>query len=152
MKYLYRIAFRLATFYWFVCRPNTYGAGVIVVKGNEVLMVRHTYGKRQQWGFPGGGKKINETDRQTASRELKEELGLNLSLTKIGSIKAQEDYRHVHGACFKGTYNGQPIQSDRKEIAEVKWWAMDKLPADLSPATIECINIFRKQRSKLKVR
>lgn len=54
-------------------------AGVVLFKGDEVLLVEHKEGASNLtgvYGIPAGRIDMNESARQTAVRELKEETGL----------------------------------------------------------------------------
>lgn len=48
---------------------------VIINKENKILLTQKKNYQENEWDFPGGGIKKNETDYQTILRELKEELG-----------------------------------------------------------------------------
>ena len=55
-------------------------AGAIIHEG-KILLVRHNLLKK--WQIPGGVQEIGESIRQTAQREIREELNLDL---KAGSL------------------------------------------------------------------
>ena len=58
------------------------GVGVVVCKGDQVLLVRRAKAPRRgQWSLPGGAQKLGETVRQAAIREVREETGLEVALT-----------------------------------------------------------------------
>lgn len=64
--------------YWRIFKPKTFGVKVLIFHPKDkgkVLLVRHSYGNKNLWNFPGGGycpKK--ETAIQAAKREVQEEL------------------------------------------------------------------------------
>ena len=65
------------------------GVSVIACDGaNRVLLVRHSYGPRV-WMLPGGGLKRNEKPETAAAREMREELGCELS--EIACIAALDE-------------------------------------------------------------
>jgi 8-oxo-dGTP diphosphatase len=54
------------------------GAGVVVWRGPEVLLIRRgKEPRRGEWSLPGGGQQWGETLQACALRELKEETGLD---------------------------------------------------------------------------
>lgn len=102
---------------------------------NEVLLAKRARGSNNpgQWNLFGGGIERNETASQTAHRELGEEAGLVIDPTLMrfkGSI---------HGMNFfvvKISRNDIQMQPNPKEIAKVKWFALDALPGNLHKSTI----------------
>ena len=58
-----RVAIRCAyvglRVYWFVARPKVVGVKCVVKHDDDVLLVRHTYGRRS-WDLPGGTVKRRE--------------------------------------------------------------------------------------------
>jgi 8-oxo-dGTP diphosphatase len=53
---------------------------------HRVLLV-HTTGRRPRWGLPGGIVQLNESPRAAARREIREELGLDIT---AGDLLAAE--------------------------------------------------------------
>jgi ADP-ribose pyrophosphatase YjhB (NUDIX family) len=142
MRHFYRLAFFVALIYWRIRKPSAKGVGVIIEQDGKLLMVRHTYGRRDQWRFPGGGHKHSETAAEAASRELREELGLKIKLKYLGQLKAKEDFKTVNSTFFSGYYNGQIIRPDKKEIMEFRWWPVSHLPKKQSPIAKKFIEIY----------
>ncbi|BBN96065.1 hypothetical protein DEIGR_100480 [Deinococcus grandis] len=114
------------------------GAGVAVLRGEEVLLVRR--GDNALWDVPGGGADAGESREDTARRELREETGLSVgALRSLGVFPHRHTYpdgnvvaweTHVFTADFAG---GVPRASD--DAAEVRWWPLSALPVDVSGAT-----------------
>lgn len=73
---LYRLAALLYEAWRWLVRPHTHGALVAIRHRSQLLLVETSY--RRSWGLPGGGLHRDETSRQAAVRELKEELGLTV--------------------------------------------------------------------------
>jgi len=102
-------------------------AGCIIVRLNkrnyiEILAVKES--KSNYWGFPKGGKEMNENLQNTACRELFEETNLRVNPANFKKIFIYGEYIFY----LLHQFEGEPI-ADGKEILEVKW--------------IEC-DIFRK--------
>ena len=54
-------------------RRLTLGARVMLVDGDKVYLIRHTYAPG--WQFPGGGVEPGESAEEAAAREVSEESG-----------------------------------------------------------------------------
>ena len=54
-------------------RRMTLGTRVMVIDGDSVLLIRHTY--VPGWSFPGGGVEPGESAEESAVREVREETG-----------------------------------------------------------------------------
>ena len=133
IKYIYRYGWYIARAYWYFRRPSTRGSCAIVQKDKTLLLVRHTYGHRDYWYFPGGGIKRGEDPKAAGERELKEEVGLSLRLKYLGKIHGTEDWRSITDDYFLGNALDAEVDKDNKEIAEYRWWPMDNIPDSLSP-------------------
>ncbi len=77
----YRIAYRLWRLHLSICRRETFGAQVAICCQQKVLLVRSSY--RRTYSFPGGYVNRGEASEVGASRELKEETGLDVPSTML---------------------------------------------------------------------
>jgi 8-oxo-dGTP diphosphatase len=58
------------------------GAGALITNpSNEVLLVKPTY--KGRWEIPGGLVEVGESPRAAATRELREELGLDVEIGRL---------------------------------------------------------------------
>lgn len=127
----YRGAYWVLGIWWFVRRPSTQGVKILVLRGDEALFVRHTYGRRQDWELPGGGMHRAETPRDAAAREVREELGLTMDgLTPLGIVESR-DFANAELHGFTAQYDGQPLRLDLGELAESRWAAVSDPPRPL---------------------
>ncbi len=110
------------------------GVGVVVCKGDQVLLVRRAKAPRRgQWSLPGGAQKLGETVRQAAIREVREETGLEVALTKlldaVDSISRDEAGRvqyHYTLVDFAAEWRaGEPTPGG--DAAEARWVARGDL-------------------------
>src|ERR1700712_1620554 len=76
LRVAYRAGYLVLRPWWFVTRPRTCGLKAVVRCGDAVLLVRHTYARRDQWDIPGGFVRSDEDLEVALRRELGEELGL----------------------------------------------------------------------------
>ena len=132
-----RLVHQLITFGALFQRPMTLGVrGLIIDKDDRVLLVKHTYVS----GFylPGGGVETGETILQALERELFEECAVSLKspplLYNIYLNKRSSSRDHVALFVIRNFCDEGPRLPD-KEIAEVKYFPVDQLPDDATPAT-----------------
>jgi 8-oxo-dGTP pyrophosphatase MutT (NUDIX family) len=136
----YRCAWLGAQLWWRIARPVTMGVRVVIVDGDNVLLVRHTY--RRGWFLPGGGLKRGESLLEAAMREAREEAGATLVDAELVGIFANfSEGKSDHVALFGSRGCTVTLEHD-EEIAEVRWFPIEQLPADVSPGTAERIVEF----------
>jgi 8-oxo-dGTP pyrophosphatase MutT (NUDIX family) len=127
-----RLVYLAYQVYCFFFRPLTLGVRVMLIKDGNVLLVRHTY--LDGWFMPGGGVKRGETLDQAARREALEEVGAQLNeISLIGAYSHFLEWKSDHNILFFSndfTLNG----GHDREIAEVRFFPLDKLPENLYPS------------------
>lgn len=114
------------------------GAACALFDGDQILLVRHTYG-RLNWELPGGGGLPGEDPATTARRELREETGLNLRPDQLTGIyfeathDAGQPFLHI---VFRfGWAEGLTPTAMPPEIGDVAFWPLNRLPRPLSDFT-----------------
>ncbi len=132
MRTGYRIAYRLISAYSLVRRPRARGVKCVLVHGDSIVLVRHTYGPRRVWNVPGGGLHRGETTLEAARREMREELGLGqVDYHPLGQLELRLAHRRVTIGCVHAELPGTGLDPDPVEIAEARFFARDALPAPL---------------------
>ncbi len=147
---LLRLAWHGRNVWHWVARPLTMGVRAIILDDSRdrngpasVLLIRHSY--VGGWHFPGGGVEKGETLVEAMRREVREEVGLAVeSGPQPFGVYAR--FRHGasdHVAVFvvRG-WSGTP-RADGMEILEARFFPLNRLPEDTSPATRRRIDEFQ---------
>lgn len=120
-------------------------SGPVIIEDNKVLLVKEkkTAGNITPWLFPGGKAEPNETDPiQTCKREVKEELGIDIDITKqlstLNSFSWQENsdknYILYH---YLAKRIGDIKPGDN--VVEWGWFDINNLPSDCNSNVYEII-------------
>jgi 8-oxo-dGTP pyrophosphatase MutT (NUDIX family) len=134
-RLLLSAAYRLYKLRWRIFRPVTIGVRLLLVDGERVVLVKHTY--QPGWQLPGGALNRWETPAAAAVREGVEEAGAQVldGLVLLGIYSSFDDGQSNHiMTYFCRSYRLEP-RSDRWEIAECREFALDALPPDMTAGT-----------------
>ena len=127
-----RVAYAGLRTYWFVARPRIVGVKCVLIHGDDVLLVRHTYGKRV-WDLPGGTVRRREAPCDAARREMHEELGRRIEdWTSLGELFVNTNHHDDNLHLFQARIEDRDLDLNLTELAEADWFARDALPADLA--------------------
>lgn len=124
----YRAGFPVMRVWWFVVRPDTHGVKLVLWRDGEVLFVRHTYGNRQVWELPGGGRRRGESAEDAVRREAREELGLDLQAQSLIGVIVDRQHATANLTCFAARYDGTPLTPCGAELAATTWSRPDAPP------------------------
>lgn len=95
--------------------------GCIIIEAGKVLLIKQNEG---HWGFPKGHVEGNETEEETARREVKEETNLDVEIdsSKRYTMKYYTDKGNLKEVVFfLAKKSSDIIKPQEEEIAEIKW-------------------------------
>lgn len=114
-------------------KPNIASA-VALVQDGQVLLVRRRYDPfKGEWTMPSGFMEYGETAEETAVRELKEELGVDVELTGLVSVEMERG--DPRGLCLLVVYSGRVVGgrlTPGDDAAEVRTFPLERLPDDIA--------------------
>jgi ADP-ribose pyrophosphatase YjhB (NUDIX family) len=132
----FRVGYVVLQAWWFVRRPNTEGVKVVLRRDEDVLLVRHAYGRRAEWDLPGGFMGTDEAPEEAALREVWEELGVRAqSAVALGKLLQRCGGKRDTVHAFATDVDGASLVLDEAEIAEARWFGYGALPDETSPYT-----------------
>ena len=118
-------------------------SGPVIIENRKVLLNKH---KDNFWKFPGGTVENNEDYIETAKREVKEEMGIDIEV-----LNPEPFITFARKETKKGTMNIMLVHFLAKRVGEIKpggdirewqWIDIDNLPVDLGPNIIPTLKHF----------
>jgi len=127
------VLYPLAKIYCLIFKPSRIGVKIIIKHGNEILLLKRSYGKKV-WTLPGGGISKNESPEEAARREVREEVGINLeNISQYGSFRHEgkdiKDFVYV----FVTEVQNKSFDLNNYEIEDARWFNIE----DLKIKTVE---------------
>lgn len=117
---IFRVGFKTLKLMPRAIRTRGTGVGVVIHHQDRVLAVRHSY--RPGYDIPGGGVGRNEQPRETAVRELAEELSIDADPEAL-TYKC----KHYRSQIFELTLEEEPdIRIDNREVIEAVFLTHDE--------------------------
>ena len=117
-----------------VLRETSYGG--VVLRGDDVLVITPT-GKRRVSGLPKGGANPGETGEQTATREVREETGVNVDVREpLGDVSYvyRRGGRRIHKTVhfYLCDFVSGSTDDHDHEVEEARWIPLEKARNTLS--------------------
>ncbi len=107
------------------------GVHVAVIRENEVLLTRRR--DYEVWGLPSGEIELGETPAQAAVREVYEETGLNVRLTRLVGLYTipQRTSWNSTNAVFAAEIIGGKLETITDETIDARFFKRQNLPDEL---------------------
>lgn len=117
-------------------QPPNVGVAVILTRADKILLMKrkgpHGPGT---WTVPGGHMDFGETPEQCGTREVMEEIGVqvvDLHFRAITNDIFESEGRHSISIWMDGRISsGEPGIASEQEVAEVGWFSWEALPQPL---------------------
>lgn len=123
-------------------------AGAIIIRDGKILMVKRSVPPAQNdWCIPAGFTEWSEHPQQTAIRELKEETGLDISITSMFDVFMGMDDPRTHAVLIlyhAEVIGGELIAGD--DASDARFFSFDNLPANIAfQAHRDALALYRKR-------
>ncbi len=123
-------------------------AGVLIWRNDQILLVKKNYGDKN-WTLPGGLMEKGEAINQTAVREVKEEIGVDVRLTRIVGIYS---IKSRFAITFEGELVDESFSLNGDEISDCAYFALDDLPKSLPVHLVQRIRDFDQKKMDITIR
>ena len=131
---------------------------VILEKGSEILLVKRRFDPQKGfWDLPGGFVDPHESMEESAVREIKEELGLDIPVEHFRYLISTPDrYEYLeipyHTICstFIAPFPEGQEYKPQDDIEDLTWFNVDDLPLDklAFPSMKVSLEFYLEQRAK----
>lgn len=117
-------------------KPDNVGAGIAVLIWNEngklLLMKRKGAHAEGRWAVPGGWIEVDDDFNTAAKREVREEVGININITRL--FTATTEYHPEIGIRSITIYMNTTVSSDcnpkimePNKCSELRWFSWDEI-------------------------
>jgi mutator protein MutT len=108
----------------------TVTAGALIFNdAGEVLLLKHRFRPGSGWGIPGGFLESGEQPEEAVRRELREEVGLEVTEVEIFTSRSFKKPRQVE-ILFRCRANTE-VQPRTIEVERAGWFSVQSLPDGL---------------------
>ncbi len=108
--------------------PQPFGVNIAIIQNDRILLtLREDF---EIWCLPGGGMDPGESFGQAALRETREEVGLDVRLTRLVGLYARPGWygAGVYVALFAAEITGGTMRLQADEVLEARWFSRAELP------------------------
>lgn len=112
----------------------------------ELALIRNSYGRSDLFVLPGGGVRPFEAPALAAAREIREELGIEVTqITFRSRHSSQAEGKRDEVYLFEAFADSRP-DVDEFELEEARFVSLEDLPLATSPATRRRIDEYLGRR------
>jgi len=108
-----------------------FGGVAVIADGGKHLLIQQSFKKPNggQWRHPGGKFNQDESYESGLIREIKEETGLDIILTKLEPIMVMEcDYpKGAYFGFFVAKLTGGELKTEKREIMNAGWFRVSEI-------------------------
>ncbi|UCR88046.1 NUDIX hydrolase [Mycetocola spongiae] len=124
------------------------GCGAAIFREGALLLIRRRRAPEAgAWGLPGGKIDFGETVAAAIAREVEEELDIRLGATTllcvVDQIDAEAGEHWIAPVHLAESFAGEPRLVEPQKHSDLGWFALDRLPAPLTEATIQAVAALR---------
>src|SRR5450755_3023285 len=102
------------------------GVSVAILEGDTILLtLREDF---EVWCMPGGQVDEGESLADAARREVREETGLEVELTRLVGTYSRVGLRNHHSFVFAARIIGGSLTPQPNEVLEARFFPFDALP------------------------
>jgi ADP-ribose pyrophosphatase YjhB (NUDIX family) len=102
------------------------GVTVAIIEGDSILLtLREDF---EVWCMPGGEVEAGESLAEAGRREVFEETGLVVELTRLVGSYSRVGWRNHHAFLFAARITGGTLTPDLREVLEARFFPFDALP------------------------
>lgn len=127
---------------------------VMLKKGNKVLLTKRL---KEGWGYgeyalPGGGVDENETIRQAAVREIKEELDValkihDLEILHVMHVTREQKYESIGFFLVTEKWMGEIKNAEPHRHESIEWHDLDNMPINIT----KTLKLFLEKKIKNEI-
>jgi 8-oxo-dGTP diphosphatase len=125
------------------------GAVIVDNKGRLLVAMRGPDSKNERglWEFPGGAVEYGEKLADALKREMKEELGIEISvgelLDVVDHILAEENQHWVSSTFICKIIHGKPEIREPGKCTDIGWFLPSEMPENLTQITRENLTHYK---------
>ena len=118
------------------------GCGAAIMEQSKILLVKRKRNpEKDHWGLPGGKVDPDERVEDAVVREIEEELGISIKLSRlictVDHLDSCTGQRWIAPVYSASIVRGTPKICEPHALAAVDWFAINRLPNPLTAATLQ---------------